>query len=174
MTRFYLIFGLLILSFCVYGQDFEFKAPKNCILELSLLDTYFRDSTVIGDTISVSYFDKNGNKIRTINKSHGLMESINCFKYDNSGHILEYKDVGRQNHQIQIDTMLREVETLHWDSSIVMTIKKYQYDNGLLKRIDDYSFGEKLDYSTLYDYDNQKRVIKELSVWKGNIEFQLY
>jgi len=165
MIRYYMIFGFLILSLYVNGQDYEFKAPKNCILEIGLLDSYFRDSTVIGDTISVSYFDNKGNKTKTIHKSDGRIESINCYKYDNTGHLLEFKDYGRQTHQLLIDPKTgKEIETSKWDISIVMVIKKYQYDNGLLKRIDDYSFGEKLDNSTLYDYDNQKRVIKELSI----------
>ena len=165
MTRYYMIFGFLILSLIVNGQDYEFKAPKNCILEIGLLDSYFQDSTVIGDTISVSYFDNKGNKTKTIQKSSGQIESINCFKYDNTGHLLEFKDYGRQTHQLLTDPKTgKEIETSQWDSSIVMSIKKYQYDKGLLKRIDDYSFGDKLDYSTLYDYDNQKRVIKELSI----------
>jgi hypothetical protein len=43
-------------------------------------------------------------------------------------------------------------------------IKKYQYENGLLKKSADYSSGKKLTDSTLYDYDLQKRVVKELSI----------
>jgi hypothetical protein len=165
MTRLYMIFGLLILSIYVNGQDYEFKAPKNCILEIGLLDSYFQDSTIIGDTITISHFDNYGLKTKTIQKSSGRIESINCYKYDNAGHLIEYKDYGRQTHQLLTDQKTgKEIETSQWDSSIVMMIKKYQYDNGLLIRIDEYSFGDKLDYTTLYDYDNQKRAIKELSI----------
>lgn len=155
----------MILSLSSYGQDYEFKVPKNCSLEIGLLDSYFQDPIIIGDTISISYFDNEGNKIKTINKSMGSIESIDCFKYNNAGQIVEYKDYGRQTHQILTDPKTgKEVETSQWDSTIIMMIKKYQYENGLLKRIDEYSFGDKLDYSTLYDYDNQKRIIKELNI----------
>lgn len=165
MIKYYIIFGLLILSLYLYGQDYEFKAPKNCILEIGLLDSYFQDSTKIGDTISISYFDNNGNKTKTIQKSYGRIESINCYKYDKAGHLIEFKDYGRQTHQLLTDSKTgKEIETSRWDSTIVMMIKKYQYESGLLKRIDEYSFGDKLDYSTLYDYDSQKRIIKELNI----------
>lgn len=165
MVKYCLIFEFLIYSLSSFGQDYEFKEPKNFKIEYGLLDSYSKNSRKLGDTISVSYFDNVGNRIKTIHKSGGRIESISSFKYDNSGNKIEYKDYGRQIYYTVTDSKTgKYIERCKWDSTEVVMIKKYQYQNGLLKRSDDYSSGTKLTYSILYDYDLQKRVIKERSM----------
>jgi hypothetical protein len=162
--RYYLIFQFLIYSLNSFGQDYEFKEPKNFKIEFGLLDSYSKKYRKLGDTISVSYFDNAGNKIKTIHKSVGRIESISSFKYDNSGNKIESKDYGRQIYYTVTDSKTgKYIEKCKWDSTEVVMITKYQYDNGLLKKSGNYTSGKKLTYSTLYDYDSQNRVVKELS-----------
>lgn len=167
MIKYCLIFQLLIYSLSSFGQNYEFKEPKNFKIEFGLLDSYSSNpkERERGDTISISYFDNAGNRIKTIHKSKGRIESISSFKYDNSGHKIEYKDYGRQIYYTITDSKTgKYIERCKWDSTQVVEIKKYQYENGLLKKSADYSSGKKLTDSTLYDYDLQKRVVKELSI----------
>ncbi|MDX6181708.1 hypothetical protein SGQ44_05790 [Flavobacterium sp. Fl-77] len=165
MIKYSFIFQLLIYSLSSLGQNYEFKEPKNFKIEFGLLDSYSGDPKKLGDTISISYFDNAGNRIKTIHKSEGRMESISSFKYDDSGHKIEYKDYGRQIYYTITDPKTgKYIEKCKWDSTEVVMLTKYQYQNGLLKRSDDYSSDKKLTYSILYDYDLQKRVLKEISM----------
>jgi hypothetical protein len=158
MKRQLLILGLLTYSLLSYGQECQFKQPKNCRIEIILSDLYYTSPQIIGDTISISYFDNSGNKIKTINKSDGQIIMSTGFKYDRLGHLVESIDYGVpyvEDNQ-SIDPYLNE--------SLITGIVKYEYENGLLKQINKFSHGNKPVSSINYKYDSKKRLISELSI----------
>jgi hypothetical protein len=160
LIRCYLIGGLLTCSLLANGQDYQFKQPKNCRIEITLLDSYFENPQIIGDTIEISYYDESGNKIKSIRIFEELIASSTSFKYDNLGNLVESLDYG-----VLIDSLPDKIYyNNNLDDWLIIRTTNYKYENGLLKQTNTYSRKNKLESSILYDYDSQKRLIKELNI----------
>lgn len=150
--------GLLTYSLLSYGQEYQFKQPKNCRIEITLSDLYFKSPQIIGDTISVSYFDNSGNKIKTINKMDGQIILSTGFKYDRFGRLVESIDYG-----VPYVEDINSIDT-YLDTSFITGVVKYEYKNGLLKQTNKFSHGNKPESSIQFTYDSKKRLISESSV----------
>jgi hypothetical protein len=156
MMRNIFIICLLIYSYISFGQDYHFKEANNCKIEIVLEDLYFGDSTILGDTVLISYFDKSGNKTKTIDKFEGQISSMTNYSYNKFGQLIESKNYGALVGNVPY----KDFYVTHLDSSIMLNITKYQYENGLLKRTDVFSNKNELEFSKIIEYDSNKRIIK--------------
>ena len=158
MKKYIILFGLVTYSSLSNGQEYQFKQPKNCRIEIILSDLYYEKPQLIGDTISISYFDNSGNKIKTIYKMDGQIILSTGFKYDSYGHLVESIDYGvlENGSSNSIDTYL--------DTTLITGIEKHEYENGLLILTNKFSHGNISESSIKYKYDAKKRLINKSSI----------
>ncbi len=148
----------------VNSQEYKFKIPNDLKVKITTNDSYSDGFEQVGDTIEISFFDNNGNKVKTVYKSQGKIESNTIYRYDKNK-LIEYADKGRILHGMVKDSRTGEyIEVSEYDSTLIVFSKKYFYQNEKISRIEHYDFGTDLITKEFFKYDYQGRVIKHLTI----------
>ena len=152
------------------GQEYQFNESKGLRILIELTDSYFNNSKRLNDTASITYYDKTGNKIKTLykyipmlyfdslenktkclNEVFGLTNGASKYKYNTKGELLEEVDYG-----VLFDTF--------FDTTFINWTIKYSYPKSSTKKVDTYNSDKKLEFTDLYQYDKQERIVKHTYV----------
>ena len=168
MYRNTIIFLIFLMTFQIVGraQEYHFIQPHDVKMKITIMDHFYNDSVKLNDTVSIGYYNHNGNEIRSIDLSDGMMSSEIYYHYDQANRLIEELYICRlvYGSDGEVDEN-GELITIAIQDSTVTLIQKYKYDHkGNLIQKDGYTYGEHMEISYRYKYDRQNRLIEETQV----------